>query len=112
MRYYLKSTVPASLSWEYERNGTIDLFAALNILNGTVVTEFHRRHHHQGFLIFLRRIDESVPKELDVHMVLDNYGTHTQPDVERWFVRHPRYKLHFTPNDASWLNMVEAWLAP
>ena len=101
--------MPASLSWEYERNGTVDLFAALNILNGTVVTEFHRRHRHQEFLIFLRRIEESVPKELDVHMVLDNFGTHTQPDVERWFARHPRYKLHFTPTDASWLNMVEAW---
>jgi transposase len=101
----------ASRSWEYERNGTIDLFAALKILDGTVVTQFHRRHRHQEFLIFLRTIDESVPKELDVHMVLDNLGTHTQPDVEAWFTRHPRYKLHFTPTDASWLNMVEAWLS-
>ncbi len=101
----------ASRSWEYERNGTIDLFAALKILDGTVVTQFHRRHRHQEFLIFLRTIDESVPKELDVHMVLDNLGTHTQPDVEAWFARHPRYKLHFTPTDASWLNMVEAWLS-
>jgi transposase len=107
----LRPGVPASLSWEYERNGTVDLFAALSILDGTVVTEFHRRHRHQEFLIFLRRIEESVPKELDVHMVMDNYGTHTQPDVERWFARHPRYKLHFTPTDASWLNMVEAWLS-
>ncbi len=107
----LRPGMSASRSWEYKRNGTIDLFAALNILNGTVVTEFHRRHRHQEFLIFLRRIDESVPKEFDVHMVLDNYGTHTQPDVERWFSRHPRYKLHFTPTDASWLNMVEAWLS-
>jgi len=106
----LRPGVPASLSWEYERNGTVDLFAALNILNGNVVTEFHHRHRHHEFLIFLRRIEESVPKELDVHMVLDNYGTHTQPDVERWFARHPRYKLHFTHTDASWLNMVEAWL--
>jgi len=103
--------MPASRSWEYERNGTIDLFAALKILDGTVVTQFHRRHRHQEFLIFLRTIDESVPKELDVHMVLDNLGTHTQPDVEAWFARHPRYKLHFTPTDASWLNMVEAWFS-
>jgi transposase len=106
----LRPGVPTPLSWEYERNGTVDIFAALNILNGTVMAEFHHRHRHQEFLIFLRRIEESVPRELDVHMVLDNYGTHTQPDVERWFARHPRYKLHFTPTDASWLNMVEAWL--
>lgn len=107
----MRPGTPASRSWEYERNGTIDLFAALKILDGTVVTQFHRRHRHQEFLIFLRTVDESVPKELDVHMVLDNLGTHTQPDVKMWFARHPRYKLHFTPTDASWLNMVEAWLS-
>ena len=107
----LREDMPASRSWEYERNGTIDLFAALSILDGTVVTQFHRRHRHQEFLIFLRTIDESVPEELDVHMVLDNLGTHTQPDVERWFARHPRFKLHFTPKDASWLNMVESWFS-
>lgn len=103
--------MPAGMSNEYERNGTIDLFAALNILDGTVVTQLHRRHRHQEFLIFLREIDEKVPTELDVHMVLDNLGTHTQPDVERWFERHPRFKLHFTPTDASWLNLVESWLS-
>jgi transposase len=107
----MRPGILASRSWEYERNGTIDLFAALKILDGTVVTQFHRRHRHQEFLIFLRAIDESVPKELDVHMILDNLRTHTQPDVEAWFARHPRYKLHFTPTDASWLNMVEAWLS-
>ena len=68
----LRPGMPASRSYEYKRNGTIDLFAALNILDGTVITEFHRRHRHQEFLIFLRTIDENVPKELDVHMVLDN----------------------------------------
>ena len=107
----LRPGMPASMSWEYERNGTIDLFAALNILDGTVVTELHRRHRHQEFLIFLRTIDDNVPEELDIHMVLDNLGTHTQPDVKRWFSRHPRFKLHFTPTDASWLNMVESWLS-
>ena len=103
--------MPAGMSNEYERNGTIDLFAALNILDGTIVTQLHRRHRHQEFLIFLREIDEKIPRELDVHMVLDNLGTHTQPDVERWFARHPRFKLHFTPKDASWLNMVESWFS-
>ena len=103
--------MPVGISNEYVRNGTIDLFAALNILDGTVVAQLHRRHRHQEFLIFLREIDGKVPEELDVHMVLDNLGTHSTPDVKRWFVRHPRFKLHFTPTDASWLNMVESWFS-
>ena len=105
----LREGMVASKSWEYVRNGTIDLFAALNILDGTVVTQLHKRHRHQEFLIFLREIDEKVPEELDVHMVLDNLGTHDTPEVKRWFERHQRFKLHFTPTDASWLNLVEAW---
>jgi transposase len=107
----LRPGLPASRSYDYKRNGRIDLFAALNILDGTVITEFHKRHRHQEFLIFLRTINECVPHELDIHMVLDNLGTHTQPDVKRWFERHPRFKLHFTPKGASWINMVEAWLS-
>jgi transposase len=107
----LRPGMPASMSYDYRRNGRIDLFAALNILDGTVITEFHKRHRHQEFLIFLRTMDGCVPQELDVHMVLDNLGTHTQPDVKRWFARHPRFKLHFTPKGASWINMVEAWLS-
>ncbi len=107
----LRPGSPAARSWNYKRNGTIDLFAALNILDGTVVTQFHRKHRHQEFLIFLRTIDAKVPEELQVHMVLDNYDTHTHDDVEMWLARHPRFKLHFTPMGASWLNMVEAWLS-
>jgi transposase len=107
----VRSGLPASRSYDYKRNGKIDLFAALNILDGTVITEFHRRHRHQEFMVFLRTIDECVPQELDVHMVMDNLGTHTQPDVKRWFARHPRFKLHFTPKGTSWINMVEAWLS-
>ncbi len=107
----LRPEMPAARSWDYKRNGRIDLFAALNILDGTVVTEFHKRHRHQEFLIFLRDVDGSVPREFDVHVVMDNLGTHTQPYVKRWFERHPRYKLHFTPKGASWLNMVEGWLS-
>jgi len=103
--------LPASRSYDYKRNGRIDPFAALNILDGTVITEFHRRHRHQEFMVFLRTIDECVPQELDVHMVMDNLGTHTQPDVKRWFARHPRFSLHFTPKGTSWINMVEAWLS-
>jgi len=107
----LRPGIPASRSYDYKRNGRIDLFAALNILDGTVITEFHKRHRHQEFLVFLRTIDECVPHELDVHMVMDNLGTHTQPDVKRWFARHPRFKLHFTPKGTSWINLVEAWLS-
>jgi transposase len=107
----LRPNMPAGRSWDYKRNGTIDLFVALNILDGTVVTELHRRHRHQEFLLFLRTIDENVPDGLDIHMVMDNLDIHTHPDVNRWFARHPRFKLHFTPIGASWLNMVEAWLS-
>jgi transposase len=107
----LRPGSPAARSWDYKRNGTIDLFAALNILDGTVVTQFHRRHRHQEFLVFLRSIDGKVPEGLEVHVVLDNYDTHTHDDVKRWLARHPRFELHFTPTGASWLNMVEAWLS-
>jgi len=107
----LREGMLASRSWEYKRNGTVDLFAALNILDGKVITQTHKKHRHQEFLIFLRTINANIPEELDVHLVLDNYGTHTYPGVERWLLRHPRFKLHFTPTDASWLNMVESWLS-
>jgi transposase len=100
--------MPGGRSWDYKKNGTIDLFTALNVLNGTVVTEFHRKHRHQEFLVFLRTIDDTVPEEFQIHMVLDNFCTHTEPSVRRWLGRHPRFKLHFTPTGASWLNMVEA----
>ena len=99
---------PASLSYTYERNGTIDLFAAINVLNGTVVaTQFHERHRHAEFLSFLRQVDENIPKSLSVHVVLDNLSSHK---VEGWIKRHPRFQFHFTPTGASWLNMIEIWL--
>jgi transposase len=107
----LRPGLPASRSYDYKRNGRIDLFAALNILDGTVITEFHERHRQQEFLVFLRTIDECVPRELDVHIVMDNLGTHSTPRVKRWFARRPRFKLHFTPKGTSWINMVEAWLS-
>mgnify|MGYP001089917753 CR=1 FL=1 len=107
----LRPGMLASRSYGYKRNGKIDLFAALNILDGTVITELHRRHRHQEFLIFLRTIDERVPQELAIHMVLDNLDTHAHPDVERWLARHPRFILHFTSKGASWINMVESWLS-
>ena len=92
---------------DYHRHGTTSLFAALDIKTGKVIGSCHRRH--QEFLNFLDQIEAGVPPDLDVHLVLDNYATHKTPGVHRWFLRHPRYHLHFTPTSASWLNQVERW---
>jgi transposase len=96
---------------DYERHGTTTLFAALSILDGKVVGRCHRRHRHQEYIQFLDTVDAAVPTELDVHLVVDNYGTHKAPQARRWFLRHPRYHLHFTPTGASWLNQVERFFA-
>ena len=103
----LRTGMPASTSYTYTRNGTIDLFAAINIIDGTVVTQLLKRHRHVEFLSFLRAIDESVPEDLQVDVVLDNLSTH---DVSGWVERHPNFQFHFTPSGTSWLNMVEVWL--
>ena len=96
---------------DYMRHGTTTLFAALDIATGEVIGRLHRRHRSQEFLKFLKTIDERVPDDLDVHLVMDNYGTHKTPAVKNWFVRHPRFHVHFTPTSASWLNQVERWFA-
>ena len=96
---------------DYRRHGTTSLFAALDIATGKVIGECHRRHRSQEFLQFLETIDAQVPTDLAVHLILDNYGTHKTPRVRRWFVRHPRFQLHFTPTSASWLNLIERWFA-
>jgi len=96
---------------DYVRNGTTSLFAALDIATGKVIGRCYRRHRSKEFLQFLRRIDESVPADLEVHLVIDNYGTHKTQDVRRWLARHPRFHVHFTPTSASWINMVERWFA-
>jgi transposase len=103
----LRPGVPARQTHDYIRNGTTSLFAALDVATGKVIGSCHRRHRHQEFLRFLERIDEAVPAQLDIHLVMDNYGTHKMPKVKRWFARHPRYHVHFTPTSASWLNQVE-----
>ena len=82
-----------------------------DVATGKVIGECHRRHRSQEFLRFLETIDASVVPDLDVHLILDNYGTHKTPAVRRWFVRHPRFHVHFTPTSASWLNLVERWFA-
>jgi transposase len=96
---------------DYVRHGTTSLFAALDIATGKVIGQCYRRHRSSEFLSFLRRIDDSVPAHLELHLVVDNYGTHKTAAVRRWLVRHPRFHLHFTPTSASWINMVERWFA-
>ncbi|MGB5104432.1 MAG: IS630 family transposase [Steroidobacteraceae bacterium] len=103
--------IPERRTYDYRRHGTTTLFAALNIATGKVIGEIHRRHRAKEFLAFLRTIDEAVPANLDVHLVMDNYGTHKTPSVRAWFARHPRFHAHFTPTSASWLNQVERWFA-
>ena len=90
-----------------KRNGTTTLFAALDVLTGTVIGQCLPRHRHAEFLTFLKTIDGQVPKRLKVHLILDNYATHDHPKVRAWLARHPRFELHFTPTSSSWLNMVE-----
>src|ERR1700677_2468264 len=96
---------------DYLRHGTTSLFAALDTKTGKVISQIQRRHRSVEFRKFLDTIEASVPPELDVHLVMDNYGTHKTPMIQRWLVRHPRYQVHFTPTSASWLNQVERFFA-
>ena len=101
--------MPERRTCDYARHGVTSLFAAFNIADGTVISELHRRHRHQEYLKFLKRIDKNVPPELDVHLVCDNYGTHKTPAIQEWLARHPRFHVHFTPTGSSWINQVERW---
>ena len=103
--------VPERRTHDYMRHGTTTLFAALDIATGEVIGEVHRRHRSSEFLKFLRTIEANVPANLNVHLVMDNYGTHKTPSIKAWFARHPRFHVHFTPTSASWLNQVERWFA-
>ena len=96
---------------DYTRHGVTSLFAALDIATGNVLGKCYRRHRSVEFLDFLKRIDAAVPSDLDIHLVLDNYGTHKTALVRSWLLKRPRYHLHFTPKHASWLNQVERWFA-
>jgi transposase len=107
----LRPGLPARQSHDYERHGTTTLFAALDVLEGTVIAECQPRHRHQEFLRFLKQIDASVDGDLEIHLILDNYGTHKHPEVRKWFASRPRYKVHFTPTSSSWLNQIERWFA-
>jgi len=107
----LKKGRAATMTHDHKRNGTAALFAALNLLDGTVLGQVHLRHRHQEFLRFLRRLDREYPADLDLHLVLDNYGTHGHPKVKTWLAARPRFHLHFVPTGSSWLNLIELWFS-
>ena len=98
-----------TMTHDYKRNGTTTLFAALSMLDGTVIGDCMPRHRHQEFIRFLDKIDAETVPALDLHLIIDNYATHKHPRVTSWLQRHPRFHLHFIPTSSSWLNMVERW---
>jgi transposase len=98
-----------TMTHDYKRNGTTTLFAALNVLTGTVVGQCLPRHRNTEFLTFLKTINTQTPAGLQVHLILDNYATHKHPNVTAWLAKHPHFHLHFTPTSSSWLNLVERW---
>ena len=103
----LKKGRCGTMTHDYKRHGTTTLFAALDVASGNVIGQCMPRHRHQEWLKFLRRIDVETPKQLDVHLIADNYATHKHAKVRAWLNRHPRFHMHFTPTSASWLNQVE-----
>lgn len=107
----LRPGQPERRTHDYLRHGTTTLFAALDVATGEVLGECYTRHRSREFLRFLRKIDDAVPDDLDVHLIIDNYATHKTPSVQRWLARRPRFHVHYTPTYSSWLNLVERWFA-
>ena len=107
----LKKGRCGTMTHDYKRNGTTTLFAALDLLQGKVIGDCHKRHRHQEFLKFLRHIDREFSGQTPLHLVIDNYGTHSTAEVKAWLKKHPRYFLHYVPTSCSWLNLVERWFA-
>jgi len=105
----LKKGRCATMTHDYKRNGTTTLFVALSMLDGKIIGDCMPRHRHQEFIRFLKKIDSETPSNLQLHLIVDNYGTHKHPRVQSWLGRHPRFHLHFTPTSSSWLNLVERW---
>jgi transposase len=103
----LKPGRAGSMTHDYKRNGTATLFAAMNTVDGKVISLCQDRHRHQEWIKFLRLLDDATPAGKDLHLIADNYATHKHPKVQRWLSRHPRFHVHFTPTSSSWLNMVE-----
>lgn len=98
-----------TMTHDYKRNGTTTLFAALEVVQGKVIGQCYARHRHQEFLKFLKRLDAEFPEQVQLHLVMDNYGTHKHPKIQRWLKRHRRFVPHFVPTSSSWLNLVERW---
>lgn len=107
----LRPGLPQRQTHDYKRHGTTTLFAALNVIDGSIIADCQPRHRHQEFVRFLERIDKAVDPAIEVHLVLDNYGTHKHPVVKKWLAERPRYQVHFTPTSSSWLNQIERWFA-
>src|SRR5713101_1487373 len=105
----LKKGRCGTMTHDYKRNGTTTLFAALNVLDGTVIGECMPRHRHQEYLKFLRKLDRETPRGLALHLIVDNYSTHKHDDVTAWLAKHKRFHIHYTPTSSSWLNLVERW---
>ena len=105
----LKKGRCGTLTHDYKRHGTTTLFAAWGVLEGQVIGQCFKRHRHQEFLKFLRRLDQEFPGPLPLHLVMDNYGTHQHAQVQAWLQQHPRFVPHFVPTSSSWLNLVERW---
>ena len=104
-------TTPARATHDYQRNGTLDLFAALEIATGRVITDLRSHHTAADFIAFLNKVNREVPAHLDVHVILDNLSTHKTPTVHKWLLRHKRFHFHFTPTYGSWMNLVERWFS-
>jgi transposase len=107
----LKKGRCGTMTHDYKRHGTTTLFAALDVLAGKVIGDCYKRHRHQEFLKFLRRIHQEFPGKAPLHLVMDNYGTHGTPEVKAWLNRHPRFVVHYVPTSCSWLNLIERWFA-
>jgi transposase len=107
----LKKGRCGTMTHDYKRNGTTTLFAALDVLAGKVIGDCYKRHRHQEFLKFIRRIDREFPGKIPLHLVMDKYGTHGTPEVKAWLKRHPRFVVHYVPTSCSWLNLIERWFA-
>ena len=107
----LKPGKCATMTHDYKRNGTTTLFAALNVLDGTVLGRCMKRHRHQEFITFLKAVERKVPAGKIINVILDNYGTHKHPKVDNWLADHPRWVFHFTPASASWPNAVEGFFS-
>ena len=107
----IKKGRAGTMTHDYVRHGTTTLFAALNVLDGSVIGQCMARHRHQEFIRFLNRVEAAVPAGKLIHAILDNYAAHKHPKVRAWLSRHPRWTFHFTPTSCSWLNAVETFFA-